>query len=302
MDKDHAKTIPISEILDKLNYRPHWINHTKALYQSPLQSGRSLSFWVYLKTNRWYDYSLGIGGDLTNLAQYYLKFTNENHTLVDANRWITNLSSQRLIKAIPQSSDLIGDLASLQLKSQKPIGYVGLIHYLDQLRIPLSIARRHLQEIQVQNLVSRRSFLALGFKNEQNGFALKNPFFSGFVGPRAISFVRAQTCLPKAIHIFQTCLDYLAVLGQLSDRGLQADVIIVHEISLLPQVTAYLQDYGYRTLYSWLTSNPIGEQARHALTQFCQSQDRLRHVPMTDVFAPHEQVIDWHRQTWHRLD
>jgi hypothetical protein len=297
MDKDHAKTIPISEILDKLNRKAHRFNQTKALYHSPLHIDEPLSFWVYSRTNRWHDYKLGKGGDLLDLAQRYLKFTKEHHTPVDALRWVTNLSSHRLMQPVYAPIDLAGEqeLVQLLFKSRQPLTYIGLVHYLEKQFIPVSIAQSYLHEIKVHNLSTKRDFLALGFKNEQGGFELKNPFFEGAIGERAISFVRGPIAKPSVIHVFQNFLDFLSILGQLPDHRLKSDVLILHSLVLLPQASAYLQDYGYRTLYSWLDNDPLGEQATQTLGAFSRTQDSLRHVSMNNVYASHPNVRTWHR-------
>lgn len=56
---DHANTIAISKILDKLNIRPVKVGKSKALYKSPISKESEPSFWVY-EDNEWYDHGLSI--------------------------------------------------------------------------------------------------------------------------------------------------------------------------------------------------------------------------------------------------
>ena len=59
MDIDHAKAIPIAEILSKLNIKPRKTSSGKLLYLSPIRQEKTPSFWVYTKTNRWHDFGDG---------------------------------------------------------------------------------------------------------------------------------------------------------------------------------------------------------------------------------------------------
>lgn len=66
VDKDAVREVSCEEIIQK---KPVLASGSRLLYSSPLKSQLedTPSFWVYTGTNSWYDFSLGIGGDVIEL-------------------------------------------------------------------------------------------------------------------------------------------------------------------------------------------------------------------------------------------
>lgn len=94
MNIDHAKAIPIVDILTRLHIQPVKTRPDKQLYLSPIRDEKTPSFYVYLKTNRWHDFGDGRGGDPVDFASAYLKYTRESDTVSDALRWLKNMGAQ----------------------------------------------------------------------------------------------------------------------------------------------------------------------------------------------------------------
>lgn len=204
MDKDHANSIAITKILDKLQIRPLHVGRTKALYRSPISKEKQPSFWLYFKTNTWYDYGIPSGGDLAELVWRYLKFTGEAYTPVDVQRWIANMakdgpSSQQLDEKISAASKI--DSPILTIKSMEPLKFKGLIKYLEGLGISEPLASRYAKELKVHNRKTGKTFIAIGVPNEDGGYELHNPVFTGFIQPRGVTF-SVEQILHHAASIF----------------------------------------------------------------------------------------------------
>ncbi|RYZ87631.1 MAG: hypothetical protein EOP04_11260 [Proteobacteria bacterium] len=298
MNIDHANTIPIAEILNKLHIQPQRTTQHKIWYLSPLRQEKTASFQIDIKTNRWHDFGEGVGGDLVNFVCAYLKSTREEHTVSDALRWIKNMGIGPYDIPPIYSEDAVRADPALILKTNKPIQHLGLIHYLEKRGISLELARQHLKEIHVRNKQTRKSFFALGFPSEEGGFELRNPFFKGCLGPKAISFIRGRTPKPDAIHLFEGFMDYLSAVSQLNGQGFKADTIILNSLSCLKYAIPYIQNYGYRAAYTWMDNDRAGEKAAASLDEFFKTQNDLTHCPMNRIYAPHKDVNAWHM---HRL-
>ncbi len=158
----------------------------------------------------------------------------------------------------------------------------------------MEIACQHLKEIHVCNQRTKKSFFALGFPNEDGGFELRNPFFKGCLGSKAISFIRGREPTPDSIHLFEGFMDYLSAISQLNGEGLTGDAIILNSLSYLKQITPYIQHYGYRIAYTWFDNDTAGEKATAALAEFFRTQDDLVHKRMNGIYAPHKDVNAWH--------
>ncbi|WP_421828352.1 toprim domain-containing protein [Larkinella sp.] len=284
------------EILGKLHRQPERTRNAKLWYLSPLRAEKTASFQVDTRTNRWHDFGEGIGGDLVDFVCAYLKSTCEEHTVSDALRWIKNMGGTpcEITPVYANTNEIVKDDFGLILKAKKNIQHLGLIHYLEKRGISLETACQQLKELRVHNSRTRKNFYALGFANEEGGFELRNPFFKGCLGSKAITFIRGRTTKPDLIHLFEGFMDYLSVISQLNGKGLKADTIILNSLSCLKQVTPYIRNYGYRIAYSWMDNDKAGEQATASLTEFFQTEADLKHTPMNKVYAPHKDVNAWH--------
>ncbi|QMW01697.1 toprim domain-containing protein [Spirosoma foliorum] len=294
MNIDHAKATPIVEILSRLHIEAKRINEAKMRYLSPLRKEKTPSFDVNPITNCWYDHGEGVGGNAVDFACAYLKANREDYTVSDALRWLKNMGVGPY-EFTPLQVERDGKKSqSLILKSKKPIQHLGLIHYLQKRGIPLAIAQQYFLEIHVRNKNTRKSFYALGFPNEEGGYELRNPFFKGSLGPKAISFIRGREPKPEGVHLFEGGMDYLSAIAKLNGKRFKDDTIILHSVSCLKQVIPYIQNYGYRTAYSWMDNDPAGEKATIALNEFFKTQADLVHKPMNRIYAQHKDVNAWH--------
>lgn len=296
MNIDHANKIPVAQILEKLPNQPKRIKANKLLYLSPLHTKTAILLEVDTKTNRWYDHGYGIGGSPVELVCAYLKSTLEAHTELDALRWLANMAVSP-DKPMPVCASIDATTPAhtdLELRAKGPIQHAGLIHYLEKHGVPLRIAQRVLKEVRVRQTKTKKSFLVLGFPNEDSGLELSNPFFTGCLGPQAISFIRARTPSPTSIHLFKNVLDYLSVITQLQGQGLTGDTIVLNAMSCLKQALSYIQNYGYRVAYSWLDNDSVGQEATTDLTEFCRTEAGLTHTPMNKLYVPHQDVNAWH--------
>ncbi|MEZ0611370.1 toprim domain-containing protein [Fibrella sp. WM1] len=294
MNIDQAKHIGLAELLTRLDIHPRQTQASRLLYLSPVRVEKTPSFYVYLKTNTWHDFGDGRGGDAVDLACAWLKFYKHDCTPADGLRWLRNMQVGFVpyypLPALAASRDEPG----LTLVKRQPLQHLALRHYLDKRGIPFPIARAHLQELRVRNPHTDKGFFALGFANEEGGHELRNPFFKGTLGAKALSIVRGTDPLSRRFHVFEGMMDYLSALTQARCPALKGDSYVLHSVTNLKQLYPYIHGYGYRVGYSWLDNDGAGQQATAALQAFCQTQADLVHKPMNQVYAPHKDLNAWH--------
>lgn len=299
MNIDHAKAIPISEILTKLDIHPKRISVDKTLYSSPLRKEKTPSFWIYPKTNSWYDYGTGQGGDLVDFVRHYLKATKEDHTTADALRWIKNMAlSEMILPEVQfQTNVITATEPPLSVRCEKPIEHLALIHYLTNRGVTLELGKEHLSEVTIDNNATGKSFFALGFKNEENGYELRNPFFKGSTKPKTISFIRGDQLPAKRIHIFEGFMDYLSAVTRFGQDYLEGDSIVLNSVSCLPKAYPFIQNYGYQHICSWMDNDKAGNNTGRLLSEFLKTQDDIQHIRMNQIYAPYKDVNEWHLAT-----
>lgn len=297
MDSEHANTIPISEILGKLDLRPLRQEGSAFYYPSLWDRQRQALLVVNTQTNRWSD-AITQQGALIDLVVRYLQSRGEAHTDIDALRWIRNMS-------VCVSDYLIGQTAQqpkIELRHKKVIHYPGLIHYLNREGIALALAQQYLKEIHARNWQTGNDFIALGLSTVDGGYALRTAYLQRFIGQPSLSFIRGRVPKSTGIHFFKDVLDYLCILSYRNKTALDEDVIILNDWCCLFQMPAYIRQYGYQILYSWLDMTEQGQLATNFVNQLLQTEEGLRHQPMNNVYAAHGRVQAWYRHQRSQID
>lgn len=294
MNIEQAKLIPLALILEKIGCKPAREKGHKSTYLSPVRNERTPSFHVNNDKNLWYDFGIGKGGNIIGFVCTYLESRKESCTVSDALRWLEIMSgSTPVIKPItlPDNPKEECDLA---LKNVQPLKHPALKKYLEARGIPLDIAKPYIVELLIHNKASTKDFFALGFKNEDNGYEVRNQFFKGCIVPKTISFIRGKKPKPEGIHIFEGFMDYVSAITYHGITQFDDDTIVLNSLSCLKQATPYIRNYGYRFAYTWFDNDKAGQKCTDSLAEFFATEKDLRHKKMNDVYFPHKDVNAWH--------
>lgn len=294
MNIEQAKTIPLALILEKIGCTPTRERKHDSTYLSPLRNERTPSFQVNHVKNLWFDFGTGKGGDVIGFVCAWLESSKESYTVSDALRWLDNMAGYAsAIKPITAIGDSKED-SDLLLKQAKPIRHPALIRYLESRGIPMNIASAYMVEVLVLNRETTKDFFALGFANEDEGYEIRNPFFKGCVGAKAISFIRGKQPKPGGIHIFEGVMDYVSAIAFQKVERFDDDTIVLNSLSLLKQATPYIKNYGYHVAHTWLDNDLAGQKGTKSLADFFATEENLKHEPMNGIYHPHKDMNDWH--------
>ncbi len=292
MNIEQAKAISLYELLIKLGFKPTRENANESWFLSPLRDEKTASFHVNTKKNIWYDFGDARGGDIIDFVCAYLEKSEEASNVPDALRYISNMSGcvPTIAAVTPREAEL--KEPKLIVKSVGEINRLALVYYLKGRHVSVDIAKSYLMEVLFQNKETGKDFYALGFKNEDGGYELRNPFFKGCAGKKAVSFVRGTIPKPKGIHIFEGFMDYLSILTDLNRDRLDDDAIILNSLSCLKQATSLIKNYGYEIAWTWMDNDDAGNKATQAFTDFFKTE-KIDHRPMNESYTPHKDVNAW---------
>jgi hypothetical protein len=292
MNIQQAKAIPIAEILQRMGQLPSKQRQDESWYKSPIRDEKTASFHVNTKKNIWFDFGLGIGGDNIELVCQYLQTEGVGNSVPDALRWLDNMFDHApKIKSVKHEIvENEPESPKLSIRAVKNLYQRVLENYLSDRGIPITIGARYLKELRIHNHETGNHFIALGFKNEDEGYEIRNKRFKGSVKAKNISFIRGSIPGNKEIHLFEGVFDYLTAITQNHGKHFEGDVIVLNSIALLSKATPYLKGYGYKILYSWMDNDEAGKRATQALQEFAQTEEGLRHIPMNDRYAPYKDV------------
>lgn len=297
MNIEQAKSIPLAQILDILGCKPTQEKNNEAWYC--FRDEKTASFKVNITRNVWYDHGVGRGGDAISLVRYHLELSGENSTVSDALRWLTNMTGQapKIMPVVPQEeAKQEPEPRKYFVQSFSAIKHDLLVEYLETRGIPLSIAQRYMKEVKIVNRETKKYFKALGMRNEDGGWEVRNKFFKGSIGKKGITVIRGSDPNSNEFHVFEAGFDFMSAIIQQEDgQHFKGDAYISHSVSILPKVTPYIKDYErYRIGYSWMDNDEAGKKATISLDDFFKTQNQLLHEPKNDLYLPYKDVNAWH--------
>jgi len=293
MNFDQAKAIAMSLILEKLDFQPTKEDETDATYFSPWREEKTPSFHLNKKDNVWYDHGEGKGGGNIEFVCRLLKHNGEDHTRVDALRWFNNMFGEN--PAISNKPIERATRPGWRLIREEPLENLALIRYLEKRKIDVALAKEHLLEVYVKSKKTNEYIYALGFKNEDGGYELRNSFLKSCIAPKSITFIRSTTEPENSrfVHLFEGFMDYLTFLT-LQKGQHKGDVIVLNSVNCLNKAISYITKFRYVRCYSWLDHDDAGRKATKELEEFFKTQEHITHKKRNKIYAGFKDLNEWH--------
>lgn len=293
MNIEQAKAIPMPEFLRKLGFLPVKQKGDSLLYFSPFRIEQTASFKVNSVKNVWYDFGEGRGGDLISFVTVHLERQNEDHTIADALRFIENINAS--VNYAPSLAEAFKaeQTATLTMVDFRKISSSYLVEYLIERRISEATANEYLKEAIILNSKTGKEFHALGWKNESDGYEVRNKHFKGCVKAKGITFIRGSETQPKEVHLFEGMFDFLSAFEE-KGKNLKGDVIILNSVACVSQAIAYIKSYPYSKVSTWFDNDTVGTLATKTMKEFAEITGKLRFQGQNKTYATHKDVNAWH--------
>lgn len=231
MDMRQMRAIPIADFLNAMGIQPQKQKGGILWYKAPYRTERTPSFKVDTNKNVWFDFGIGKGGDIFDLAGEFIG--NDDFLLRAA--FIAKSGAcplpaleqpQRSEKKEPVFEDIW----------VRPLQGVKLLGYLKERGILAEIAIPNCEEVRYR--VYGKRYYAIGFRNEAGGLEMRNRFFKGCIPPKDISLKRNGS---DACAVFEGFMDYLSAM----QLGIIAsDWIVLNSVSNVEKAVKALQGYG----------------------------------------------------------
>lgn len=251
------KTIPLAAFLSQLGHEPAARKGTRLWYKSPLRQEQIPSFKIDTALNCWYDFGIGRGGNIIDLAAELYQSTDLRHLM----RCIANSCPVPSVQTVASSFVPRHSAPSVEQLEVVPLEHRALVAYLQERGIPAYIAKAKCKEAHYS--VNGKSYFAVAFENVSGGRELRNRYFKGCRGRKDISYLPWSRDGPStACAVFEGFIDYLSALtlGIIS----RADAIILNSVVNVNKAVPYLK--GYPIINCYLDNDNAGQTALSELT------------------------------------
>lgn len=296
MNAKTANAIPLSEILALLGHRPvpRKSRGHDLWYFSPFREEKTPSFHIHSGKNVWYDFGEGKGGTVIDFVCAWLQRSREDHTVVDALRWLDNMQPGAQPAKKSRKPETAPD-PKLTLQRVEPLKSAFLLDYLAARGIPAAMAKRWTEEAHLLNTESNRITRAIAFHNEDGGYELRNEFWQGCIRSKYVSVLRGKVYPPQEVHLFEGFMDYLSALAFYGAEQFEGDVIVLNSVALVQlALNGFLYGYPYKSAYTWFDNDVAGKKATQAVQDFAKAQGNPAIFTMNHLYAGHKDVNDWH--------
>ena len=169
MNINDIKQIKLHDFLAAIGCKPVKQYGVNLMYLSPLRAEKHASFKVNTEINQWYDFGIGRGGNIIDLAELLYNSSDVSYLIRQIERNAPSGVSVSLPKAKPNTPQ--NSFENLQVLS---ISHPALIKYLGERCIDIEIARTICKELHFDT--RGKHYFGIGFPNIAGGYEIRNPF------------------------------------------------------------------------------------------------------------------------------
>jgi len=266
-----ANQIDLVDYLATLAHHSQKTRGNDYWYLSPFRVEQTASFKVDRKLNLWYDHGTGKGGTLVDFGIAYFNCTIKDLLirLKESQALSVSFQPQVSMPAVEKKNGGNTD-SKIKIISAKEIINPGLIHYLHQRKIPVSVATQFCQEIGFE--IHGKKQLAIGFRNDSGGYELRNQNFKGSSSPKKPKIIHEDGA--KSVAVFEGFFDFLSFQTLLkSSEGnmlelpiIQSDFLILNSISFFEKKKQTMDQYS--TIHLFFDRDKIGIESTKLALQW----------------------------------
>jgi hypothetical protein len=245
MNCTQAKQISIVDYLQSHGIKPKSRYRKYYWYLSPYRSENNASFVVNLESNTWYDKSENIGGNIIELIMLM--------SITDIKGALQILSAND-IKSFSFDQQVSIEAPGIEIKHLQPIRNAALIQYLNSRKIPVQLARIYLLESYYLTTNSTKQKFSLAFRNDLNGYHLRNAKFKGIASPGYFTSISGRS--KDQLNIFEGVYDFLSALVYFKSTKPKFDCLVLNSNVHIEKVLPILKRYS--RINAFLDNDPSG--------------------------------------------
>lgn len=258
MNTEKIKQIKLQDFLAAMGCKPVKQYGVNLMYLSPLRTEKHASCKVNTELNLWYDFGIGKGGNIIDLAVLLYNSSDVSYLIHQIERNAPSCASvcQPIVKSTtPQNS--------FEHLKVLPLTHPALIQYLEKRCINIEMAKTVCKEMHFD--IRGKHYFAIGLPNISGGYELRNPFFKGCMTPKDIS----HFCMGEQKNVcflFEGFMDFLSFLTirRRENNGLiRQDYMVLNSVANVRKSLERLSHYD--KVQCFLDNDDAGRKAYQEL-------------------------------------
>lgn len=239
MNCSQFNKILLEEVLQNLGHHPTKQNEKEAWYLNPFASENHASFKLNKRTNSWYLFSEGIGGNNIDFMKKYLNASISEVLAWAENQKFSFFQNQRIhpiqrLRNLPKN---------YQITEIKEIQHPALLDYLKSRKVESQI--EFLKEIHYR--LNYKNYFGIGFKNNSGGYEIRNAYSKICLGNKNISSIKNGS---KSVRIFEGFFDFLSFKNIENYLGKEpSNYIILNSVSMINKIKNEMKNHPNIELY-----------------------------------------------------
>jgi hypothetical protein len=269
---NEANKISIKAYLANRGIHPVKDHGYYGMYRSPFRNDINASLKVDYNKNLWIDFGSNDGGTMIDLVMR-INNCSLNEAMQELNRYNStsgNLYNNTTAQQQSQSFSFHGNNSNkntpaITIQKVQPITHKALIDYVSERKISPDIAKQYCSEIHYS--VNGKSFFAIGFPNDNEGWILRSEPFKGCTSMDVTTYNGANNTnnTKESCLVFEGFTDFLSYLTLRNIHSPKEDVIVLNSLSNLPKAMGKLK--GYKEIHTYLDNDDPGKKATLAIKQ-----------------------------------
>lgn len=287
MNIREAKSISLVSFMERMGSPRMKADGDQYWYKSPLHRDETPSFKVNTSMNLWYDFGLGIGGDIIDLGKKLFRTEHVSEVLrILGNKFCGSVPKEERTVTDTEGEKHMKALRNLEIM---PLQHCALRSYLTTRSIDLLLASEYCNEAHYN--IRDRKYFALAFKNDSGGFELRNPVFKGTFGPKDVSHIVRSDDVSSSCCVFEGFMDFLSYMTLMSQAwtsicvSRKSDYIVLNSVNMLQKALPKMERYS--EIHCYLDHDRAGRIATDTIAGIFNVTDE------SEKFAGFNDLNDW---------
>ncbi|WP_346985973.1 toprim domain-containing protein [Chryseobacterium sp. POE27] len=225
------QTMSIRAVLESFGLSPAKENRRTAFYFALDREEKIPSFCVDFIRNAAFDFGTGKSYDVISIVQQIKKCSvSEALKYLSSFDFIAN--TEHLIQET-QLEPLYKILKIIEIRHPALLQYLELRKVVDQ--------KKWVREVHYE--LEGRKYFGIGFKNNSDGFEIRNKYAKLCLGPKDLTWINNSNSMNNEVAVFEGFFDYLSFCNVENQFNLTCDCLVLNSTAMLFKAETILKEY-----------------------------------------------------------